>query len=75
VIEVEAWVEDEVGGSDAAYDLLGEFTPEDFCKELLALLKDDWGLTHAVGDVTLHIQITNKQPKRNLDVDGKGYRK
>ncbi len=41
---------------DAAYDLCGTFTAEEFCAELLKTLKDSWGLTSA-GECEINIRI------------------
>ncbi len=63
-IELDAWVEDEEGGSDAAYDLFADEAPidrievEEFIRKLRKYLTEDkWGLTNAVGKETLVIRI------------------
>jgi hypothetical protein len=49
---------EEVGTNkgDAAYDLCGTFTAEEFCTELLKTLRDSWGLTNA-GACQLNIRV------------------
>ncbi len=66
-VEVCAWVEDEEGGSDGAYSLLGEIPPsgegygerevDSFCDSLRNMLRHDWGLSHAKGRVALKIVL------------------
>lgn len=56
-IEVQASCEDESGGGDAAYDLCGEFTPEEFADTVKKVLESNWGLANAQGEVSLNIVI------------------
>jgi len=64
LIDVDAAVIDEEGGSDAAYALCGDrLDVAEFIKELNDILTSgDWGLMNAVGEVTLQINIRKVKP-------------
>ncbi len=49
-------------GGDGAYDLIGDWSPESFCAELLKTLKADWGLSRGATPVpaALIIRIEHK---------------
>lgn len=74
MIEVQAYCEDEHGGSDGAYSLLGHWTPESFCAELLHTLTGEWGLANSKGNVSLVITITPGSLANDpwIDVGGSG---
>lgn len=62
MIEVGASCTDADGKSDGAYSLIGTWTPESFCAELLETIKtNDWGLSNSPGPFQLNITITRKE--------------